>query len=353
MTAFINAIGTAVPDHDVHHEFTIWAEGQLKTDSDRRIFKRMADRSDIDHRWSVLPPVIGAGSLATTGGFYDGQMPTTAARMAAYQQFAPELALAAIHKIMDGHDPATFTHLVVASCTGFVAPGIDQILAKRLGLDIKLERLLIGFMGCYAAIAALRSARHIVRSEPQARVLVVCIELTTLHLQDVHELAPLLAMFQFGDGAAAAIVTSDPYGMEIGKTFALTLPDTGDLIRWDIGDAGFIMHLSGSVPNIIASALADQDIQSAISPDGCEHIGNWAVHGGGRSILDAVQHGLSLEASHLADSRIILRDYGNMSSATLMFVLARKMAHPNTEPGIAIAFGPGLAAEGFHYQAAI
>lgn len=241
----------------------------------------------------------------------------------------------------------------MASCTGFVAPGIDQIIARRIGLSPSVERLLIGFMGCYAAVAALRTARHIVRSDPTARVLVLCVELSTLHLQGAREIEPLLAMLQFGDGAAAALVSAERAGFAIGRPFATTLPNSEHLIRWDVTDRGFAMHLSGEVPGRIAAGLADPDFAAAATGGRTPgEIDGWAVHAGGRSILDAVEHGLELAPEALTASRAVLADNGNMSSATLMFVLARLLAQKPVEDGVALAFGPGLAAEGFGFRSA-
>ena len=150
----------------------------------------------------MLPVGDNGGSPVDPGGFYaEAVLPGTAARMAIYAEAAPALALAAIARLEAQVALGGITHLVVASCTGFVAPGVDQIIARRLRLAPSVERLLVGFMGCYAAVAALRSARHIVRSAPAARVLVVTVELSTLHLQDTRAVEPLLAMLQFGDGA--------------------------------------------------------------------------------------------------------------------------------------------------------
>ncbi len=266
--------------------------------------------------------------------------------MMLYAEAAPALALAAIGKL-----PAhgAITHLVVASCTGFVAPGVDQIIAARLGLATSVERVLIGFMGCYAAVTALKTARHIVRSEPGARVLVVTVELSTLHLQHDLAIEPLLAMLQFGDGAAAAIVTSEGAGLMLGDPFAATLPDTAGLIEWAIGDTGFAMHLSGEVPGQIAAALAVPAMRKALTGGvDCHAIDGWAVHAGGRSILDAVENALDLSPTALAESRGVLNDFGNMSSSTLMFVLARLFPAQPTS-GVALAFGPGLAAEGLRF----
>lgn len=352
MTPHINAIGTAVPPHDVHDAFIAWARTQVE-ERMRRLFDRMAGRSGIRHRWSVLPPTADDGAPVEAGGFYHGGFPGTAARMRVYAGAAPDLALLAIARLRDRVSLGGVTHLVVASCTGFVAPGVDQIIARRLGLQPSVERLLVGFMGCYAAVAALRSARHIVRSDPAARVLVVTVELCTLHLQDTNDIESLLAMLQFGDGAAAALVTTDPQGFAMDQPFATTLPESHELIRWDITDTGFVMHLSGEVPNRIAQALGDPAVaRAATGGRAPADLDGWAVHAGGRSILDSVQNAFALAPDALDASRGVLADNGNMSSSTLMFVLERLLDGPPVERGLALAFGPGLAAEGFGFQSA-
>ncbi len=332
---------------DIHQAFIDWARQQLPERRDAAIFSRMASRSGISHRWSVLPATPGNGSPVDEGGFYAGDiLPPTSARMLLYAEHAPNLAIAAIEDLSAHADLSSITHLVVASCTGFVAPGIDQIIAKRLGLPGSVERLLIGFMGCYAAVTALRTARHIVRSDPAARVLVVTVELSTLHLQPVRALEPLLAMLHFGDGAAAALVTAEGDGLALGETIVTTLPESESLIRWAIGDTGFAMHLSGEVPGRIETALRTPDMRAILT--GGEPVDAWAIHAGGRTILDAVANGLDVDDQALAASRATLNECGNMSSATLMFTLARLSASRPAK-GVALAFGPGLAAEGFRF----
>jgi predicted naringenin-chalcone synthase len=347
----LNALATAVPGHDIHVSFIDWATPRLTDDRVRAIFTRMTARSGIDHRWSVLPPTENGGSPVEAGGFYDvPDLPPTSARMAAYAQHAPDLAMQAIANLGDALDPTRVTHIVVASCTGFVAPGIDQILARRLGLAPTVERVLIGFMGCYAGVTALRTARHIVRSEPEAVVLVVSVELSTLHLSLADAPEPLLAMLQFSDGAAAGIVSADPRGLELGEGRSLALSDSEELIRWDIGDKGFEMTLSGEVPGRLRETLADPAVQRELFGDGGAPP-LLAVHAGGRSVLDAVEHALEVAPEALADSRAVLARFGNMSSATILFVLADMMARGATGEGIAIAFGPGLAAEAIRFTA--
>lgn len=347
----LNALATAVPTHDIHQAFIDWATPRLTDERIRALFSRMAGRSGIDHRWSVLPPTSGGGSPVAPGGFYDVPgLPPTSARMTAYAAHAPELALQAIAKLSDAFDPGRVTHIVVASCTGFVAPGIDQILARRLGLSATVERVLIGFMGCYAGVTALRTARHIVRSEPQAVVLVVSVELSTLHLQLEDKPEPLLAMLQFSDGAAAGIVSADPGGLELGEGISLALDDSEELIRWHIGDTGFAMHLSGEVPGRLREALAAPAVRERLFGDGAAPA-LLAIHAGGRSVLDAVEHALAVSPEALADSRSVLARFGNMSSATILFVLAEMMARGAEGQGIAVAFGPGLAAEAIRFGA--
>lgn len=350
--AFINGVAGAVPDHDVHRHFVDWAEGQVEGRRERALFRRMAERSGIEHRYSVLPPAPGGGSPAEIGGFYHGAPPPTSRRMAIYAAEAPDLAIRAVRRLEEQAPLDGVTHLVVASCTGFIAPGVDQLLADRLGLGT-VERTLVGFMGCYAAVSALRLAHHIVRSEPDARVLVVTVELSSIHLKEESEIEPLLAMLQFADGAAAALVTGDRTGFGVRDLFALTLPDSAELIRWTVGDHGFAMHLSGEVPGRIGGALRDEGVRTALL-DGwrADEVDAWAVHAGGRSILDAVERGLDLPQGALWASRDVLARYGNMSSATLMFVLAELLARPGSNRGVAIAFGPGLAAEGFRFERA-
>jgi alpha-pyrone synthase len=311
----------------------------------------MAERSGIEHRWSVLPPTPAGGSPIEQGGFYHGGLPSTGARMKVYAEAAPKLALEAVERLSESTPLAGITHLIVASCTGFVAPGIDQLIAAELGLPGDVERTLVGFMGCYAAVSALRLAYHIVRSEPAARVLVITVELSTLHLQEEDGLEPLLAMLQFGDGAAAALVTSEPQGFAISRPFAATLEQSSELIRWTIGDSGFAMSLSGEVPGRIGEALRDPAVrEKMLGGASLQDLDSWAIHAGGRSVLDAVEHGLGLPPEALAESREVLASYGNMSSSTLMFVLSRLLANAQRRRGLALAFGPGLAAEGFHFE---
>src|SRR4051812_4385174 len=349
--AFINRIATATPPHDVHQTFLQF--GKLMLQHDKRklaLFNRMADRSGIAHRYSFVQPEA-SGAVADTDGFYrPGKFPDTSARMKKFEACAPGLAVETAEKLLAGEDRSRITHVVVTSCTGLAAPGIDLELIERCGLPATVERTMVGFMGCYAAINALKLARHIVRSEPKARVLALNLELCTLHLHETEDLEEMLSFLLFADGCAAALVTADPVGVEI-KSFRATLvPNTRELIRWHIRDQGFDMVLSGRVPGAIRSALieAREDIMG-----GANDIELWAVHPGGRTVLDAVEQAFGLPPSALGASRSVLNDYGNMSSGTVMFVLDRIMRGTAAgQNGCAMSFGPGLVAETMMFRMA-
>jgi predicted naringenin-chalcone synthase len=344
-SAFINRIGTATPPHDVHAAYRDFIAKALDG-RHRALFERMAGRAGITHRYSVLREDGMVEADEAREGFYRrGAYPGTAVRMRAYAAHAPDLAMRAVEAL--GRPVQDVTHLVLASCTGFVAPGLDQILAQKLGLRPDLQRLLVGFMGCSAAVPALRAAQAIVLADPAARVLVVNVELCTLHLQETTSVEMALLFLLFGDGASAALVTAEPEGLCLGDFASALIPGTEDYITWQIGDEGFLMHLSGLVPVAVLRTLRDSP-QAVLR--GTQKVDLWAVHGGGRTVLDAVQAGLGLPEAALAPSRAVLAAQGNMSSATVMFVLAGMLrdAVPG-QLGLAMAFGPGMVAETFRF----
>ncbi len=356
-TAHINRIATAVPPHDVHDAFIALARTLLPDERARAVFERMAERSGIAHRHAVLQAGrVDQGEVDTAGFYRRGAFPSTAARMRLYEEAAPALACDAVAGLR--LDPQEVTHLVVASCTGFSAPGLDLQIARRLGLRADVERTLVGFMGCAAAVPALRAARHIVRSEPCARVLVVCCELSSLHLQESAALEEVLSFLLFADGSAAALVTAEPHGLALEDFRCAVIPDSAGFITWHVGDTGFEMHLSGRVPGRIAATLRDEaehgGADTLLRGIPASHYDLWAVHAGGRTVLDAVEQGLALDPSALRHSRAVLHDCGNMSSATVLFVLDRilREAQPSGARGLAMAFGPGMVAESFRFRAA-
>jgi predicted naringenin-chalcone synthase len=354
-TAYINRIATAVPQHDVHRAFIDFAASLLNEGTPRNLFRRMARLSAIDSRYSFVNPMPGVdGSWRDEEKVYvPGAFPPTARRMQLFERFAPRLAHCALDRLaLTPEQRRSITHVIVTSCTGLYAPGLDFEVVSHLGLSPSVERTMIGFMGCYAAINALKSAHHIVRSEPEAQVLILNLELCTLHFQETHELEQVLSFLVFADGCAASLVSAQPRGLAIDSFLAVQIPATNHLITWRIGELGFDMHLSGEVPAEIGRALKESgtEITRGHAPDS---IPLWAVHPGGRSILDSVEKGLGLGADALACSRDVLARYGNMSSATVMFVLQQiaQRAQPG-QTGCAMSFGPGLTAETMLFHAA-
>jgi predicted naringenin-chalcone synthase len=349
VTAHVNRIATATPPHQVHGAFLEFARSLLVAEPRHAaIFERMADKAQIETRYSIFEPAAEHdGPAIDAAGFYRrGAFPSTGARMALFEREAPPLAEAAVRRLALGDaERARISHLVVTTCTGLSAPGIDLELVSRLGLRPSVERTVIGFMGCYAALNALKLARHIVRSEPDATVLTVNLELCTLHLQETAALEPVLSFLLFGDGCAASLISAVPEGLALDRFHTVLRPESADLITWRVGDLGFDMVLSGRVPAAISEALR-AEAASVLGGADPGAIDLWAVHPGGRSVLDAVEQALALPRDALDVSRSVLRRHGNLSSATIMFVLERMLreAAPGKR-GCGLAFGPGLTAE--------
>jgi alpha-pyrone synthase len=353
-TAYLNRIATAVPPHDMHAAFIEFALTLLPEGTPKNLYRRMARLAGIDHRYTFLEPIVTEdGSVYDASSLFTrGQFPSTARRMQAFEEFAPQLARCALGKLgLTDEEREGITHVIVTGCTGLYAPGLDYDVAESLRLNPSVERTFIGFMGCYAAINALKSARHIVRSEPQAKVLLLSLELCSLHMQETQDLEQLLAFTVFADGCAAYLVSAEATGFALDRFLAVNLDGTNQLITWRIGEQGFDMHLSGQVPGALKKGLADAGSRIT-NGHALSAIDLWAIHPGGRTILDAAEQGLGLSAEAMADSREILRSYGNMSSASVMFVLQRLMRRARSgQRGCAMSFGPGVTAETMLFHA--
>lgn len=350
--AFLQRIGTAVPDHDIHEPFVAFAGEMLSDPRARRIFQRLATKSDIRHRYSCLHAEKSLSGAATDAfAFYcGGRFPSTSQRMQLFEKCAPLLMRKALDRLcLTSEERRRIRHVLVTCCTGFYAPGLDFEIIDYLGLPNATERTMVGFMGCYAAMNALKLARHIVRSEPGASALVVNLELCTLHFHETQELGEITSFLLFGDGCAATLVGCESTGFEMDAFEAMQIENTRDLITWKVGDLGFEMFLSTQVPGQIAKGMRDHE--AAVI--GNEPIHLWAIHPGGRAILDAVEDGLSLSPEKLSTSRCVLSRFGNMSSATVMFVLQELMKTSSPgQNGCAMSFGPGLTAEMMRFHVA-
>jgi alpha-pyrone synthase len=346
----ISRIATATPPHDVHTAFVAYASSMMQDDHARSLLKVMQRRSSIEHRYSFIQAEgkLAANSLDGRDLFKTGNFPSTAKRMECFETFAPLLMRCALDRLaLTPEERRSVRHVIVTCCTGFYAPGLDFAAIEHLGLDPGTERTVIGFMGCYAALSGLKLARHIVRSEPDASVLMINLELCSLHLQETQDLEKVLSFLPFADGCAASLIRLDDHGFALDSFKAVSIPDTRDLILWRIGDFGFDMVLSGRIPAELKKSMREH--AKEFDPNG--NMDLWAVHPGGRTILDAVAEGLELAPEKLAHSRSVLRRFGNMSSATVMFVLQDMMreAAPG-QRGCAMSFGPGLTAETMNFH---
>lgn len=281
--------------------------------------------------------------------------------MARYAREAPILAEAAARGALAAAavGAGQITHLITTSCTGFFAPGLDVELISRLHLRPDIQRLHIGFMGCHAAFNALAAARDAVAAAAavgrDARVLVCCVELCTLHFAYGWQPEKLVANALFADAASACVVgtanAAAGEGFEILHTASLLLPDSRDAMTWRVGDHGFEMTLSSELPNLIGTHIRPW-CESWLADAGTSlaEIDLWALHPGGPKILSACRDALSLADSDLQTSRDILSSHGNLSSATLLFLLQRLQQNDARGKCLAVGFGPGLMAEGLLFS---
>lgn len=370
MTVRMLTIATVLPDTKIHQRDVarLFAEQPDMTRLGSRLVGSAFAGAGVSTRHTVLPELGAAASRATENDdaapspFVDpasGHLlsPGTHTRNRLYTEHAKRLfvraARTALQQAAPTIAPEDVTHVITVSCTGFFAPGPDVRVVKDLGLRADVSRMHLGFMGCNAAFPALRAAHTICRSDPHAVVLMVSVELCTLHLHVRNDPDTVMGNALFADGAAATVITArDTKGPEPRPVlelvdFETTLAPVGeDELAWSVGDEGFEMILGTYVPRII-----DDHVSAAISPllartgHDVADIPWWAVHPGGRSILDKVQSRLALTDEQMAPSRGVLADAGNMSSATILFVLDRIRTSGRVGATAALAFGPGLSIE--------
>ena len=333
----------------------------------RKRLPAIYERTGIDYRYSAVEDY---GRDPEDFTFYpsnwEGDAPSTAQRNEKYREAAVPLAERVAGQALEEADldAKDVTHLIVVSCTGFFAPGLDIELVKRLELPPTTQRTLIGFMGCYAAFNAMRAAHHICQSQPGARVLVVCVELCTLHFQISQTIRSAAVNALFSDGAAAAVFAAKrerEAGGQLAYAGGRTLLDDDSMgeMTWEIGDTGFLMGLTSRVPKVIASHLPDYIDALLSERETLDEVDFWAVHPGGRAIVEQAQETLALSDAQVEDSLEVLRRYGNMSSPTVLFILrrflkrhraARGRGEEGFERGVAMAFGPGLTLEGACFE---
>lgn len=379
LSSHLIGIGTAVPAHSISQmqaaQVLIEAAGLTGDAADFAV--AMHRRSGIDRRGSVLLTHTPADSAVATNDFFvcaepgiaarEHKGPTTDDRMRQYALHAPRLAAqAAANAITRARVTASeITHLVTVSCTGFAAPGVDHALIETLGLARTVQRLQIGFMGCHGGIVGLRTADDLCRAAAArgtpARVLLVCVELCSLHMQYSERPDQIVSAALFGDGAAAAVLTNvladaersvSPFPLALGPSMSQLLPESADLMGWSVGDHGFEMMLGEHVPRVIADNVGAgvQSLLAGIHGGWSSHDGRigWVIHPGGPKVLSAVADALCISREAMGPSREVLRNHGNMSSPTVLFILEQVISGWQRQPApiVLLAFGPGLTVEG-------
>ena len=362
MPSYLGAIGTANPVHRIAQPqiADFMAQALAFGEGDTRKLRALYRVSGIEHRFSVLPDYGRANGDYT---FFPNTptlepFPTVGQRMAVYRREALPLAIEAVRDCLRQVPdvlPASITHLVTVSCTGMYAPGIDIELVQALGLRPNVRRTCVNFMGCYAAVNAVKLADAFCQADAQARVLIVSVELCTLHFQKSPEEDHLISNALFGDGAAAALVLAQPLpngapSLALQAFHCGLEPDGHDDMAWHINDFGFEMTLSSYVPKLIQRGirhLTEGLLESL--PVQLTDIRHFAIHPGGRKILETIETELGLTRHDNRHAYRILHDYGNMSSATVLFVLRDVLAHATPAdhgaPVLSFAFGPGLTME--------
>ena len=326
-------------------------------EKERRTLKYLYHQSGISCRYSVLGDYSQGPENWT---FYPPTenlepFPSIEERMKVFNQYAADLSAVAIRNCLDNQAGlGSITHLITVTCTGLSAPGLDLQLMELLGLPKNIFRTSVNFMGCYAAIHAIKLADVICQADPSAQVLIVCTELCTLHFQQAATPDNITSSLLFGDGSAAVLITGDQdktRGFPLLGFYGEVMPKGKQDMSWELSSTGFAMTLSGYVPSLI-----EADFEKLVSQAMKKHniirdqITHWAIHPGGRKILESIEKSLSLPKEDLNASYQVLRDYGNMSSPTILFVLKIILDALDQTGGQKIfgaAFGPGLTMETF------
>jgi predicted naringenin-chalcone synthase len=357
----IISIGTAVPTY-CHQQADILQFMQTvyaATETDKRKLRFLYQQSGIRQRYSVMADY----SRPTEDWKFYPQtenlepFPSLEQRMMVFNKQAPLLSVDAIRDCLNhAHDPKKITHLITVSCTGMSAPGLDLQIVELLDLEKTIFRTSVNFMGCYAAIHALKIADAICKADPNANVLIVCTELCTLHFQREATADNITSSLLFGDGSAAILISGDENeseGLHIDSFYSEVIPKGKRDMAWELSSNGFLMTLSGYVPDLIEGdfeKIVNRALKKeTISKDDVSH---WCIHPGGKRILEAIHKSLGFTNGQLSASYKVLSEFGNLSSASILFVLKEMLDEKNEIKKLfGAAFGPGLTVETFtaHY----
>jgi predicted naringenin-chalcone synthase len=329
------------------------------TEADKRKMRFLYHQSGIRQRYSVIAdysrPIQDWKFYPQTEGLEP--FPTLEQRMAIFNRHAPQLSVDAVRNCLQNvlhHKDVT--HLITVTCTGLSAPGLDLQVMELMDLKKDIFRTSVNFMGCYAAIHALKLAHTICETDQDAKVLLVCTELCTLHFQREATMDNIASSLLFGDGSAAALVTgknTKADGVHIDQFYSEVIPKGKRDMAWELSSSGFLMTLSGYVPELIEEDF-DAVLNKALGNAGLgkNEISHWCIHPGGKRILEAIQKSAGLSKEQLSCSYEVLNEFGNLSSATILFVLQKMMHEKGAIKNLfGAAFGPGLTVETFtaHY----
>ncbi len=354
MSNVISAIGTATPPFRFSQQevlkFMIEAHELDSREASR--LKKIYEVSGIENRHSVIPDFEASH---TGNSFFNSSFPSTADRSMLYENEAWKISKSAAENLflnVNDFDPAEITHLITVSCTGMYAPGLDIDLIEKLGLSTSTERICINFMGCYGAFNALKAADYICRAQLNAKVLIVDVELCTIHFQKQNSLNNWLANSLFSDGAAAVLVEpesnrSTAKGFRLAGFYNLLVLEGKKEMSWRVGNTGFEMLLSSHVAKSIKGKIAEVT-RSLLDKAkfSFKDVSRFAIHPGGRRILEVCEEALELPEEFLEHSYHVLKKFGNMSSATILFILQQQLQEAQKgQKLMGFAFGPGLTFE--------
>jgi predicted naringenin-chalcone synthase len=359
MNVEILAVGSANPRHQLKQADALaFAQRICCVDQRQSRFAGVLyEHAGIATRYTVLPHTEAFRWVPDEPQGPDRPLnfgPTTEERMAYYEEFALPLAIEASSAALgrSGCAPREITHVVTASCTGFTAPGTDSGLIRSLALRPTTVRVHVGYMGCHAAINALRVAHGLAYTDARARILVCAVELCSLHYAFSWDNERMLANALFADGAGAILIgaageeNSESGRWRIAATGSYLFPGTEEAMTWRVGNHGFTMTISSQLPSLLRQHLSAW-LTAWLSEHGLrvEDVRSWAVHPGGPRIVEAVEAAMGLRREQTEVSREVLSKFGNMSSATLVFILESLVARRAQAPCVMLGFGPGLVAE--------
>ncbi|WP_152392002.1 type III polyketide synthase [Paenibacillus guangzhouensis] len=351
----ITGIGTALPPYRMDQADTARriVDALSHNPDSARWARRIFKQCGVETRYTCEPDLLNEASACRYLPREDRtDVPSTAERMAVYKNASVPLAISAARQALTDAkmEADRITHLITVSCTGQFLPGMDAALVRELGLAPSVMRIPLTFIGCAAGMKAILLSKQLVTGYSKANVLVVCVELCTLHIQPSGDRDALFGASFFGDGASACVVgvagPQHQHVYQLGDDRTVLLPGGAEEMIWEVGNHGFDLYLSPNIPRLIGEYVP-AEVERLIGDAKTEL---WAIHPGGKGIIEVLQARYGLSDAQVSPSLSVLRDVGNVSSATILFVLQKMREQLSDQgtaraSGLALAFGPGLTAE--------